>query len=81
MLHVVVTSPERVLFDGTARRIVFPGEQGTFEVLPLHRPLISRLVGGLVEIDGRSFRIWRGIARVADDAVTAVVELPAGPKP
>ena len=79
MLHVVVTSPERVLFDGTARRIVFPGEQGTFEVLPLHRPLISRLVGGMVEIDERSFRIRRGIARVADDAVTAVVELPAGP--
>ena len=78
MLHVVVTSPERVLFDGTARRIVFPGEQGTFEVLPLHRPLLSRLVGGVVELDERSFRIRRGVVRVADDVVTAVVELPAG---
>jgi F-type H+-transporting ATPase subunit epsilon len=78
MLHVVVTSPERVLFDGTARRIVFPGEQGTFEILPLHRPLMSRLTGGIVEIDDRSFRIRRGVMRIADDNVTAVVELPGG---
>jgi F-type H+-transporting ATPase subunit epsilon len=78
MLHVVVTSPERVLFDGTARRIVFPGEQGVFEILPLHRPLMSRLVGGVVEIDDRWFRIRRGVVRIADDDVTAVVELPGG---
>ena len=78
MLQVVVTSPERVLFDGTARRIIFPGERGIFEVLPLHRPLISRLVGGVMEIDQRSFRIRRGVVRVMEDAVTAVVELPAG---
>lgn len=76
MLNVVVTSPERVLFDGTARRVVFPGEQGTFEVLPLHRPLMSRLTGGIVEIDERPFRIRRGIVRVADDVVMAIVDLP-----
>ena len=75
MLHVVVTSPERLLFDGTARRVVFPGEQGTFEVLPLHRPLISRLIRGAMEIDDARFGILRGIVRVADDEVTAVVEL------
>ena len=78
MLHVVMTSPERVLFDGTARRVVFPGERGTFEVLPLHRPLLSRLVGGVVEVDEQVFRVRRGVVRVADDVVTAVVELPAG---
>ena len=75
MLRVIVTSPERVLFDGAARRVVFPGEKGTFEVLPLHRPLISRLVGGVVEIDDAALRIVRGAMRVADDVVTAVVEL------
>jgi F-type H+-transporting ATPase subunit epsilon len=78
MLTVVVTSPERVLFDGSARRIVFPGEKGTFEVLPLHRPLVSRLVGGVIEVDDKPFRVRRGIVRVADDVVTAVVELPTG---
>ena len=76
LLEVTVTSPERVLFTGTAQSVILPGEQGTFEVLPLHRPLVSRLLPGMVLIDGRTFEIRRGVARVADDTVTAVVELP-----
>ena len=76
LLEVMVTSPGRVLFTGTAQRVILPGEQGTFEVLPLHRPLVSRLLPGMVLIDGRAFEIRRGVARVADDTVTAVVELP-----
>ena len=75
LLNVMVTSAERVLFTGTARSIIFPGEQGTFELLPLHRPLVSRLLAGTVTIDGRTFEIRRGVARVADDVVTAVVEI------
>jgi F-type H+-transporting ATPase subunit epsilon len=75
MLHVVVTSPERLVFDGPARSIIFPGDQGTFEVLPLHRPLISRLRRGLIEINDAVLAIRHGIVRVADDEVTVIVEL------
>jgi len=77
-LHVVISSPDRVVFDGTATSVVFPGAQGTFEVLPLHRPLVSRLLTGVIVLDGRPLPIQRGIARVADDVVTAAVELPEG---
>ena len=52
-----------------------PGERGTFEVLPLHRPLVSCLVDGVVEIDGKRLRIRRGVARVSEDDVVVVVEL------
>ena len=75
MLRVMVTSPERVLFDGPAQFAIFPGEEGTFEVLPLHRPLISRLAAGTLVVEGQVFRIKRGAVRVGDDVVTAVVEL------
>ena len=75
-VEVLVTSPAQVLFRGNAHSLIFPGEQGTFEVLPLHRPLVSRLSAGPVTIDGRTLMIRRGIVRVADDVVTAVVELP-----
>lgn len=75
-LQVLVTSPGRLLFDGVADRVVCPGERGTFEVLPLHRPLISRLAAGMMEIDQRAFHIRRGAMRVLDDVVTVVVELP-----
>jgi F0F1-type ATP synthase epsilon subunit len=74
-IQVLVTSAERVVFEGTAHNLIFPGEQGTFEVLPLHRPLVSRLRPGAVIIDGRILPIRRGVVRVADDTVTAVVEL------
>ena len=71
---VLITGPERVLYSGTARSAMFPGEQGEFEVLPLHRPLISRLIAGKIVIDGRTLSIRRGMVQVADDVVTAVVE-------
>jgi F-type H+-transporting ATPase subunit epsilon len=73
-LSVVVTSPERMLYEGTAKGLIVPGERGTFEILPLHRPLVSRLLSGVMVIDGRSFPIRRGAIRVADDTVVAVVE-------
>jgi F0F1-type ATP synthase epsilon subunit len=75
MLRVIVTSPERLIYDGPAESVVLPGEQGTFEVLPLHRPLMSRLRRGLLEINQKMLPIRGGVARVADDRVLAVVEL------
>ena len=75
MLHVIVTSPERLLYEGPAGRVVCPGEQGVFEVLPMHRPIISRLVMGGLEINDAVIPISRGIVRVADDVVTVVVEM------
>ena len=76
--HVLITSPERVLVDSRAHSALFPGERGEFEVLPLHRPLVSRLVAGMVVVDGQGLAIRRGVVRVADDEVIAVIELRAG---
>ena len=74
MLSVLMTSPEKVFFEGMAQSVIVPGEQGTFEVLSLHRPISSRLLAGLVTIDGKSFSVKRGVISVADDEVAIVVE-------
>jgi len=74
VLTVLITSPERVLFHGRAQSVVCPGEQGTFEVQALHRPIVSRLLAGVITVDGRVLNIRRGVLRVAEDVVTAVVE-------
>ena len=76
-LDVLITSAEQVLFEGTARSLIVPGESGTFEVLPLHRPIVSRLLSGVILVDDRPLPIQRGVVRVADDVVTMVVEMPA----
>lgn len=75
MLHVVVTNPERVLYDGAARCVVFPGEKGTFEVWPLHRPIMSRLVSGVLKVDNQVVKIKRGLMRCAHNEVVVIVEL------
>ena len=74
MLHVLIVDLHRVLFEGQAQCVQLPGEQGFFEVWPLHRPLVSRLLPGFLVVDGRMLPIQRGIVKVARDALTAIVE-------
>lgn len=75
-LDVLITTPSQILFQGKAQSVTVPGEQGVFEMLPLHRSLVSRLIEGSMMVDEQVFSIRRGVLRVADDVVTAVVELP-----
>jgi len=45
-LNVYMLSPKKVLFEGKAKSVVLPGEEGTFEVLPLHKSILTRLFSG-----------------------------------
>jgi len=75
MFDAVIYTPEKLLFQGKASSIVFPGEQGTFEVLPYHKPLVTRLVGGSIVIDSEKvFAIRCGIVGISRNKATVVVE-------
>jgi len=74
MLDVIVVNPQRVIFEGEADSVLLPGEQGMFEVLSYHKPLLSRLVGGDVIIDGSRLPIHRGICKVESNSVALIVE-------
>ena len=74
MLNVTILSSHDVLFSGQAHHVVFPGEQGVFEVLPFHRPLVSRLLPGIILIDEQFVSIQRGVVKVESDSITAIVE-------
>jgi len=76
MFDVIIYSPEKVLFQGKASSVVFPGEQGVFEVLPYHKPLVSRLLGGKILIDDRSIAIRCGLVGIRSNKATAIVEEP-----
>ena len=75
MLDVTILTPQEVLFQGRAVRVILPGEMGTFEVGQFHRPLVSRLLPGLLIVDDRSVLIRRGVVKVERDRVTSIVEL------
>ena len=72
--RVLVATPERVIFEGAAKSLILPGELGTFEVLPYHKRLLSRLVRGSLSIDGNVLKIKRGVAKVGLNDVTVIVE-------
>jgi F0F1-type ATP synthase epsilon subunit len=74
MLDVQLISTEEVVFEGKANSIVFPGEYGVFEVLPYHKPIVSRLVSGNVIIDGRLYPIRRGLIGLNHNKATIIVE-------
>lgn len=67
-------SPKEVLFEGSAKSVMVPGEEGVFEVLAFHKPILSRLVFGTVVVDGKELPIKRGIMKAARNKVVVVIE-------
>ncbi len=74
MLTVLILSVQQVLFEGQAQQVTLPGEYGVFEVWPLHRPLVSRLLPGCIFVDQEPVAIRCGVVKVTHDTVTALVE-------
>ena len=72
--HVLIATLDRIVFEGTARSLILPGEKGFFEVLPYHKKLLSRLKQGPVVLDGQTFPIKRGVAKVGPEEVTVIIE-------
>jgi len=73
-LDASIFTPWGPLFEGKAKSVMLPGEQGVFEVLPFHKRLITRLISGTLVIDGRDFPVKRGIAKVEQNKLLVVIE-------
>ena len=74
LLDVSILSPKEVIFEGKAKSVILPGEQGVFEILPFHKRLLSRLISGTLIIDENRFSIVRGIVKVSQNRVTVIIE-------
>lgn len=74
LLDVIILSPKQIIFEGKARSVILPGEDGVFEISPLHKRIISRLLAGIVYIDEKSFPIKRGLMKAGLNNVTVIVE-------
>ncbi|MGE5197132.1 MAG: hypothetical protein ACM3IL_01340 [Deltaproteobacteria bacterium] len=73
-LDVCALSPQGVVFEGKAKSIILPGEQGVFEIQPFHKRILSRLISGIMFIDDRNFSIRRGIVKADLNKVTIILE-------
>jgi F-type H+-transporting ATPase subunit epsilon len=74
LLDVVILSPQQIIFEGQARSVILPGEEGIFEITPLHKRIISRLLSGMVYVDEKTFSIKRGLIKAGLNNVTVIVE-------
>jgi len=74
LLSVRIITPEKIIFQGKAERVILPGESGVFEVLPFHKQLLSRLFSGNIIIDKQLFPVYRGIVQVISNRITILME-------
>jgi F-type H+-transporting ATPase subunit epsilon len=75
MIQVTVLSAKAVLFEGQAWSLFLPGDQGEFEVLTHHAPIVSLLRSGRVVIDWeKSIPIQRGMMQFHDNECVILIE-------
>jgi len=75
MFKVTILNPKSTIYEGEAKSVFLPGDQGEFEVLELHKPIISILRRGEIIIDwNKSVAISKGIMRMRKDELVALVE-------
>jgi len=67
-------STVKIIFEGQAESVIFPGDTGVFEAMSYHKRIMSRLLMGNIEVDGKIFPIARGIAKVEKNQVLVVIE-------
>jgi F-type H+-transporting ATPase subunit epsilon len=82
MIRLIILNPKETLFEGNTESVLLPGDKGDFEILPFHKPIISLLRKGTIVIDGhREMPISRGVVRVRNDQIVALVEPREDQKP
>ena len=74
MLNVTILSTIKIIFKGKAESVILPGDTGVFEVMSYHKRVLSRLLNGNIDVDGKVFAIVRGVAKVDRNNVMVVIE-------
>ena len=78
-LHLVIVSPEKLVYEGKVSQATFPGSAGKFQVMADHAPIISTLSAGEVKYvagqETQSLQIKGGLVEVKENQISVCVEL------
>jgi len=70
-----ILTSTRTLYEGDAWSVFLPGADGEFEVLELHRPIVSLLKAGRIIVDWKKeIAVTSGAVVMSGDELVAVVE-------
>src|SRR5699024_9730732 len=78
-LDAQILTSEHALFDGEVKGVRMPGGDGSFEVRPLHAPIISTLKPGLIIVrtttgEERHFSVSGGVAEFYNNELSVLAE-------
>lgn len=75
MFQVTALSAKAVVFEGEAWSLFVPGDEGEFEILEHHAPIVSLLRAGRIVIDWeKSIPIQRGMMQFHDNECVLLIE-------
>ena len=76
-MQVEILTPEKTLFSGEADIVTLPGENGSFQVLDQHAPMIANLGKGAVVVGSKQaseqFNVNGGLVEVLENRVIVLV--------
>lgn len=75
MFKATIVTPNKVLFEGEAWSVFLPGAAGEFEVLDMHKAIVSLLRPGNIVINWETeIPIKSGVVRMSSFILSAIVE-------
>lgn len=75
MFKATIVTPNKVLFEGEAWSVFLPGSTGEFEILDMHKAIVSLLRQGNIVIDWETeIPITSGAVRMSGNELVAIVE-------
>jgi F-type H+-transporting ATPase subunit epsilon len=77
-MTVYILTPEKTLYEGSAKSVKVPGAEGQFQILDRHAPIVSALTKGTVQLtdekgEKHSFEITKGFIEVMQNEVNVLV--------
>ena len=76
ILNSRIENERPVIFEGTCQSVFLPGDEGEFEILDFHKPIITKLKKGLIVVDNKAeLYIQGGIVKMNRQRLLAVVDL------
>jgi F-type H+-transporting ATPase subunit epsilon len=78
-LTIDIVTPQKLFFSGEVSSIIAPGQDGLFQVLKNHAPLLAALKSGKVKLSlpdksEQSFQIADGFFEVSDNKAILLTE-------
>lgn len=77
-MNLEILTPEKKIFQGEVTSAIFPGADGSFQVLNNHAPLVGLLQGGVVEYKTKDkterIKITGGVVEVLKNQVILLAD-------